>query len=170
MTTTFIIAQIFGAAGILAFIMLYQFNNMKKVLKIKMIMDVLWAIHYLLLGASSAFATNTICLVRECVFLNDDKKFFKSRIWLWVFVAFNIVSAIVTWKGYFSILPAMTSTLATISFKQKSVKVARAIGVTNNAMMFTYDIFVGSYVGLIAETLAFLAVVVAIFRNKNQKA
>ena len=170
MTTTSIIAQIFGMAGILAFIMLYQFNDMKKVLKTKMVMDVLWASHYLLLGATSAFAVNAICLVRECVFINDDKKIFKSRIWLWIFIAFNIVSAILTWKGYFSILPAMTSTLATISFKQKSVKVARVIGITNNVMMFIYDIFVGSYMGLIAESLAFLAVVVAIFRNKSQKA
>lgn len=119
MTATFIIAQIFGAVGILAFIMLYQFNSMKNVLKTKMVMDVLWAVHYLLLGAASAFAVNAICLVRECVFLNDDKKIFKSQIWLLVFVAFNIVSAIVTWKGYFSIIPAMASTLATISFKQK---------------------------------------------------
>ena len=170
MITNSIIAQIFGAAGIAAFIMLYQFNSMKKVLKTKMVMDVLWAMHYLLLGATSAFAVNAICLVRECVFINDDKKIFKSRIWLWIFIAFNIISAILTWKGYFSILPAMTSTLATISFKQKSVKVARVIGITNNVMMFTYDIFVGSYMGLIAESLAFFAVVVAIFRNKSQKA
>ena len=116
MITNSIIAQIFGVAGIAAFIMLYQFNSMKKVLKTKMVMDVLWAMHYLLLGATSAFAVNAICLVRECVFINDDKKIFKSRIWLWIFIAFNIISAILTWKGYFSILPAMTSTLATISF------------------------------------------------------
>ena len=56
MTLAQIAAQVFGAVGILVFILLYQFNNMKSVLKAKMCMDVLWAAHYLLLGAYSGFA------------------------------------------------------------------------------------------------------------------
>ena len=47
MTTAEIAAQLFGAAGILLFIILYQFNTMKNVLKAKMVMDVFWAAHYL---------------------------------------------------------------------------------------------------------------------------
>lgn len=167
MTKTYIAAQIFGAVGILAIVMLYQFNNMKTVLKTKRIIDVLWAVHYLLLGAASAFAVNVVCFARECIFLHDDVKIFKSRIWLWIFVGFNIASAAWTWKGYFCILPALTSVLATISFNQKSVKVARVIGIINNVNMFTYDVFVSSYMGMIAESLSFFAVLAAIFRNKN---
>lgn len=170
MTAAEVVAQILGAAGILVFIILYQFDNMKGVLKAKMVMDVLWAAHYLLLGAGSAFAINLICLVRELVFINGDKRFFKSRVWLWIFIAFNLVSAAITWKGYYSIFPALASSLATVSFRQKNIKTARVIGVTNNILMFTYDIFVGSYMGLIGETLAFVSVVIAIFRNINRRA
>ena len=164
-----IIAQIFGTAGIITFIFLYQFDDMKKVLKVKMLMDVLWATHYLLLGATSAFLVNSICIVREFVFLNNDKKFFKSKIWLWIFISFNIVSAILTWKNAFSILPAIASSLATISFNQRNVTFARVVGMSNNVMMFTYDIFVKSYTGLIAETLAFISVVIAILRGIKAK-
>lgn len=168
MTLAQIAAQVFGAIGILVFIILYQFNDMKNVLKAKMSMDVLWAAHYLLLGAYSAFATNLICLGRELVFFNDDKKPFKSKAWLWIFIAFNIVSAILTWKGFYSIFPAVASSLATVSFHQKNITVARIIGITNNILMFTYDIFVGSYMGLVGETLAFISVILAIFRNARK--
>ena len=39
MTLAQIAAQVFGAVGILVFILLYQFNNMKSVLKAKMCID-----------------------------------------------------------------------------------------------------------------------------------
>lgn len=162
MTLAQIAAQVFGAVGILVFILLYQFNNMKSVLKAKMCMDVLWAVHYLLLGAYSGFATNLICLGRELVFFNDDKKPFKNRMWLWVFIAFNIGSAILTWKGFYSVFPAAAASLATVSFHQKNITVARIIGITNNILMFVYDIFVSSYMGLAGESLAFISVVIAL--------
>ncbi|MDY5231873.1 MAG: YgjV family protein [Eubacteriales bacterium] len=168
MTLAQIAAQVFGAVGILVFILLYQFNNMKSVLKAKMCMDVLWAAHYLLLGAYSGFATNMICLGRELVFFNNDKKPFNSKAWLWIFIAFNLISAILTRKGYYSVFPALAASLATVSFHQKSITVARIIGITNNILMFTYDIFVGSYMGLVGETLAFISVVIAIFRNARK--
>lgn len=168
MTHAYVIAQIFGAIGILVFILLYQFNSMKSVLKTKMTMDVLWAVHYLLLGAYSAFSINLICLVKELVFFNDDKKFFKSKLWLWIFIAFNLVSAVLTWKGYYSVFPAIASSLATISFHQKNITVARVIGITNNVLMFAYDIFVGSYMGLIGETLAFVAVIFAMYKSARK--
>lgn len=167
MTTAELAAQLIGAAGILVFIIMYHFKNMKSVLKVKMVMDILWATHYLLLGAASAFATNSICFVRELVFMNNDKRFFKSKVWLWIFVGFNIVSAALTWKGYYSIFPAIASSMATFSFWQKSVKTARVIGVTNNILMFTYDVFVGSYMGIIGEALAFASVLIAMYKSKR---
>lgn len=59
MDTNFIIAQIFGAAGIMAFIMLYQFNSMKKVLKTKMVMDVLWAKRAIIIRAQYSAVKST---------------------------------------------------------------------------------------------------------------
>lgn len=169
MTATEIAAQLLGAAGIMIFIILYQFNTMKNILKAKMVMDVFWAAHYLLIGASSAFAINMICLLREFVFLNRDKKLFASRIWLCIFIAFNLASAAITWKSYYSIFPAVASSLATISFGQKSVKTARVIGISNNVLMAIYDLVVGSYMGLAGEALAFISVLIAICKSRQKQ-
>lgn len=168
MTTAEILAQIMGICGIIIFIIMFHFGSMKNVLKMKMTMDIFWALHFLLIGATSAFATNMICFIRENVFIRNDKKFFGAKAWLWIFIAFNLISAVLTWKGYYSILPAIASSLATYSFWQKNVKVARIIGFSNNIMMFTYDIFAGSLMGIIGETLAFLSVIIAMYRNRDK--
>ena len=167
MDIIWILAQIFGICGIVIFVLMYHFKTMKNVLIMKMVMDILWALHYLFIGATSAFAMNMICFVRENIFLRNNRKFFGAKVWLWVFIAFNIASAVVTWKGYYSLLPAVVSSLATYSFWQKNVKVARIIGLSNNVMMFTYDIFVHSFMGLIGETFAFISVIIALYRNRK---
>ncbi len=163
------IAQILGILGIIVFLFTYHGKNVKQMLLVKLAVDVIWGAHYLLLGAVNGFATNAICVVRELILLNNDKKLFKSKWWLVILVAVNWIVAIVTWKGIYSILPALVSTLATWSFWIGNPQKARYIGITNNTIMFTYDIFVGSYTGLIAESLAFCSVLLAIFRNKKQK-
>lgn len=166
---TQLIAQCVGALGVVVFLLCYHFKDMKNVLKVKLLVDIIWGVHYFLLGAYSGCATNAICCVRELVFMNNDKGILKNRIWLWFFVALNFVGAALTWKGFYSIIPAVVSTLATFSFWQKDVKHARKIGITNNMLMFTYDVFVGSYMGMVGESLSFFSVLIAMFRNRTKQ-
>lgn len=163
---TILIAQFVGALGVGVFLFCYHFKDMKNVLKVKLLVDVIWGTHYFLLGAYAGCATNAICCMRELVFMNNDKRIFKSKIWLWIFVVLNYVGAALTWKGLYSIIPAVVSTLATFSFWQKDVKYARRIGIANNALMFTYDVFVGSYMGMVGESLSFFSVLLAMYRNR----
>lgn len=171
MTTAEIVAQIFGFIGIAVFLLCFQFKEMKTARKIKMAVDVIWAIHYFLLGGYPAFAINVICFFREIVFINSDKKFFSGKIWLYIFVVFNLASAVLTWKNVFSLLPAITACIATYSFWQKNIKKARVLALVNNGFMFTYDLTMEniSYMGLVSETLAFCSVIIAIIRHKNRK-
>ena len=164
-------AQICGIIGIAVFLLCFQFKEMKTARKIKMAVDVIWATHYFLLGGYPAFAINVICFFREIVFINSDKKFFSGKIWLYIFVVFNLASAALTWKNIFSILPALTACIATYSFWQKNIKKARVLALFNNGLMFTYDLTMEkiSYMGLMSETLAFFAVVTAMIRHRNKQ-
>lgn len=163
-----LIAQIIGVLGIIVFLFCYHFKNMKSVLKVKLLVDVIWGTHYFLLGAYSGFVTNAICFIRELIFMNKTKKLFKSKIWLWVFITLNIGTALLTWQGYFSIIPALVSSMATFSFWQKDVRIARKIAILNNVLMFIYDIFVSSYAGMVGESLSFVSVWIAIYSNRKQ--
>lgn len=166
---TELIAQCVGALGVGVFLLCYHFKDMKNVLKVKLLVDVIWGVHYFLLGAYSGFAMNMVCCVRELIFMNNDKGILKKKIWLWIFVALNFVGAALTWKGFYSIIPAVVSVFATFSFWQKEVKRARKIGITNNVLMFTYDVFVNSYMGMVGECLSFVSVLIAMYRNKAEE-
>ena len=169
MTIIEIVAQCAGVLGIAVFLLCFHSNNMKNVLKVKFLTDIIWGTHYFLLGAYSGFATNAVCCVRELIFMNNNKKAFRSVIWLYVFIAFNIITAILTWQSFYSLIPAVVSSMATISFWQKDVGYARKIAITNNVLMFTYDIFVASYAGMVGEALAFISVLMAMIRNRSCK-
>ncbi len=162
-----IIAQCIGILGIATFIVMYQFSDMKSIRKAKLCMDVFWGVHYLLLGATAGFVANAVCFVRELVFIRSDRPGFHGKTWLCIFVSINIVSAILKWEGLYSCLPAIVSVFGTYGFWQKNVTRARWIAILCNILMFTYDIFIASYAGLIGETLAFISVVIAMSRSKK---
>lgn len=165
MDKTQILAQIFGAVGIAIFVIMYHSKNVNNVLKKKFVIDIAWAMHYFLIGGYTGCATNVICCARELVFMNNDKKIFKSRGWLILFLLINWISAGLMWQGAYSILPAIVSTLGTYSFWQKNITVARIIALGSNVLMFVYDIFVMSYMGMLGETLAFFSVIFALALN-----
>lgn len=158
-------AQILGIIGTVVSLILFHNKNMKNVLKVKLAVDIIWGIHYLLLGATAGLIANIVCCLRETVFLNRDKKIFSHNWWLLVFVLLNWACAFISKTNIYSFLPALASTLATISFWQTNVMRARGIGLAINAVMFSYDTFVSSYTGMINETLSFISIIAAIITN-----
>ena len=163
------IAQIVGCVGIVVFLACYHTKDMRSARKVKLATDIIWATHFFMLGAYAGGCTNTISIGRELVFLNQDKKLFKSRLWMYFFIALNYVCAIITWKGIFNIFPAMAATLGTISFWQKDIRVARWMGLVVGILMFVYDTWSGSYMGMVAETLSTCSIIIAIYRNRKSK-
>ena len=160
-------AQLLGIIGTVITLVCFHWNKRKNILRNKLIIDIIWGAHYLLLGAYAGFCTNMVCLMRELVFLNNDKKLFQSRIWLVVFVLCNWVCAVCTWDGVFSLLPALASTLATYSFWQKRVRTTRLIALANNGIMLTYDLFADSYAGILNEVLAFCSTLSALLIHRK---
>lgn len=165
-----IVAQIIGAAAVVVYILLYRSSEMKSVLKKKRIMDILWAVHYLLIGAPAAVVTNSTNILRETVFLNRDRvKIFASKLWLFVFLAIMWTGIILSWNDdLFSLAPAIASTIAIFSFWQKSVTVARVCGVIINCLSFSYNLHVMSYMGIAAEVLCFISTMSAIILEKRE--
>lgn len=164
-----IAAQLIGASAVLIYILLYHSTEMKKVLKKKRMMDILWAVHYLLIGGYAAVVTNSTNILRETVFLNRDRvKIFASKIWLIVFLVIMWTGIYFTWQDGFSAVPATASTIAIFSFWQKNVKVARVCGIIINFLSFSYNLHVMSYMGIAAEVLCFISTLTAIFMEKRE--
>ena len=163
-------AMIFGALGVVANVIIYQQKNGKNLLFYKLVSDILWMFHYLCLNAVSGAAIAAIGIIREAVFLNQNKKWAQGKSWLLLFLALSVISAAFTWKSVFSILPAVGSVLSVFSFWKNKPALTRALAFPISASMLTYDIFCGSYLGIANEIFTLVSAVIGVLRNKKTKA
>lgn len=162
-------AQGIGILAVVLQLLLMHGKNMRNILHRKLCMDIAWAAHFLILGAYTGFLANVLCLMRELVFLKSkaDRNSTVGKMQLLLFVLLNWVGAALTWRGVYSLIPAAATSIATYSYWQKNVTVTRVIGMVCNILMFTYDVFVLSYAGMLGETLSFLSIALALFLGRK---
>lgn len=162
-------AHIIGFLGIAANMLIYQQKKGKNLLAFKLLSDILWAIHYLLLNANAAAAIACIGIFREFVFFNQDKKWAKSKLWFVFFMLCSITSAIFTWKNPFSILPAIASIISVISFWRNNPDLSRYLALPISISMLTYDISSSSYMGIANEIFTLISAFTGIIRHSGKK-
>lgn len=159
-----IAAWIFGIGGLLANFLIYQQTSRKRLLQVKRVADCLWTVHYGMLAAWSGAAICAIGILRESVFLNENKKWAKGKRWLIVFLILSALSAMMTWKNIFSILPSLASLLSIFSFWRGNPTVTRIMAFPISACFMTYNVICGSYVGILNEVIVLSSAVIGIIR------
>ncbi len=173
-TAIYITGTVLGALGILANAIIYQQKTGTKLLIWKMISDVLWTLHYLILGGFSAAAIAFIGIIRESIFLNQKHAWARSKLWLLLFVALSIGSAALTWQSIISILPATASVLSVFGFYRANPILSKILAYPISLCMLAYDIFILSYMGIINESLTLISTTIAVVTmiiaaNKHKK-
>lgn len=140
MNTLYWVAQIFGAAAIIDSFIIFQQTDRRRLLALKMLQDICWLTHYLMLSAFSAAATSAICFFRGIVFYNNSKKWASSKWWLFGFITLYAVSAVLTWEDIFCIFPALSSTLSAIAFWVKDTRNTKLISIGASSSTLVYNI------------------------------
>ena len=154
------IAQLFGFAAIGCSLLIYSRKKRGSILGFKLVQDVCWAMHYLLLGAFSAMATNLICALREVAFRSKRERISRNVVVFAGFLLFYALSAVVTWQNAFSILPACSSIFSTVAFRIRSPRKMKLLAIPSSLCTLAYNIAVSHsvsvYVG-VTFTLSTLA-------------
>lgn len=163
-----IASYIFGFLGILCTIIIYQQKSRKNLLISKLVSDVVWFLHYFFLGAYSGAAIAVIGMVRELVFVNKDKKWGRSILWLPVFIIISIVCTILTWKNVFCIFTCIASILSVISFYIGIPKISRILSFPISGCMLTYDIANLSIAGIINEIMSLTSSLIGYLRHDRR--
>ena len=117
----------------------------------------MWIVHYGLLGAMTAATINILSFARSVVFLLHDRKWAKSRAWLWAFLVLYVVNTILTWDGPRSLLPGIAMSMTTIALWTRDMRRTRLLYLTNSPFWFTYDILARSYSCMVIEAIAFVS-------------
>ena len=157
-----ILSNIFGFLGICCTVIIYQQKNRRSLLISKLLSDAVWLLHYLFLGAYSGAAIAAIGACRELVFVNRDKKWGKSKLWLPLFITVSIICTALTWKNVFSLFTCIASCTSVIGFYIGKPKLSRILSFPISACMLTYDIASNSIAGIINEIFALCSSILGI--------
>lgn len=155
--------QAIGFAGIAVNTLVYQQKTRLHMLLCKLSSDIIWFVHYLLLGAYGGAAVAAIGCLRESVFITRWGEKHKHIAAL-VFMVILLLSAAATWRGAMSLLPATASSMAVYSFAEGRPRLTRLLSLPISACMLTYGVLCGSVAALVGEILSLTSAVIGIWR------
>ena len=160
-----IAAQIVGAFGILFSLLSFQFAKRKYILLSQMTASLLFSLQLFMVGAITGGCLDMISFVRSLIFLNNQKKWASSKLWLAGFILVMIVTGILTWENGWSILPIIGSILSTVALWMKEGKHIRMLSLLVGPCWLVYNIINGAYTGAFNELLAMTSIVIGLIRH-----
>ena len=148
----------------------FQQRDRKKILKVRLICDMLWVTHFGLLGAFSGMAISAVAALRSILFSRVRRKDNdKGVFWLLLFLFINVVSVSVSWNSPWSVCSLISSMLATTAFWQTSANRIKLISLLVCASQITYAIAMGSYASTLNELVVVTSILIFFIRNAKSK-
>ena len=167
--TNEIIGQIIGIIATVITFISYQANTKKSLLIIQSIATLCTCLSYFFLGASSGFALNIICLIRNTIFYfqkEGTKLQYISAGTLAVAMAF--VGAL-SWQGPVSLLIIVALAANTVFMSFGKPQLLRQSVLVTSSMVLLYNIFVFSIGGITNEGISIISSAIGIIRYRKEK-
>ena len=170
-----IIAQCIGILAMLFNIFSYQSKQQKNVIALQLCGGVLFAVNFLLLGATVGGILNILASIRAIVFLFKEKLKADRLSWFVAFLASYFAVYVLNFtllekepiffNLVIELLPVIGMTALNVGFRLKSAADVRRCGMVSSPAWLIYNIVVGSWGAILCEALTLVSIVVGIFRH-----
>lgn len=164
------IAQIIGFIPMVLSYFVFHFNDRKAMITTKAISDLLWMIHFLMLGAYSGALTNAVCAVRGVVFSQRGKKKWASSIVIPIaFCIFTLSVTLVSWAGFKSLLPVIGSCLGIIGYWCNNPENIRKFNFPGIVLWLIYGIMTLSLSTIICNIVSMASIIITEIKVRKEK-
>ena len=170
-----IFTQILGFVGLGLMLLSFQFPRQKTVIRVQLYSSLVFAVHYLLLGAVTGALLNLIGICRALIFSSREHSWAQKKWWLPLFcISYCIVYVLMfTLWGLepsprnllLEILPVIGSIATTIGFHLDNVTM-RKLALVNGGTWVIYAILCGSIGGALTEAVGIVSVLIGLRRLK----
>lgn len=161
--TNEIIGQILGIIAPIITFVSYQVNSKKKLLVLQTAATLSTCLSYMFLGASSGFALNIVCIIRNIVFFFfRDSKSKMNMISACILAVIMGGLGFLSWEGPISLLVIIALAANTIFMSFGDAQLLRKSVICTSSMILIYNIFVFSLGGIINESVAIVASIIGI--------
>ena len=158
-----ILGYIFGVIFVTIELFVFISSKRDRILLTKTLSCVCATLNQFFFGAITGALLNFIGIARSVIFyFRGKKKWADSILWAVLFIAVTLVSPILSWQGYISLLPAFGSAFMVISFYSKKVGLIWTFGFIANVPWVIYNIFMLNFLGLAGSVLSLLSVIIGV--------
>ena len=178
METKEIIAQGIGILAMIFNILSYQGKKQQTVIALQLCGGALFAVNFLMIGATVGGILNIIAVIRAVLFLFKDKLKANSIFWLIGFILSYIAVYVLTftvfgteptpWYLIREILPVIGMTALSVGFRLKDAAGIRKCGLVSSPAWLIYNIAVGSWGAIVCETLTLISIFIGMFRHDKK--
>ena len=156
--------QILGIVATLIITSAYQANTKKGLLMIQTPGIAVLCVSYLLLGASSGFALNVVCVLRNlgCFFVKEKTKLYYVMTGV-LMVAMGVMGFL-SWESYISLILIVALVANTFFIALGKPQILRYSIVITSTMCLIYNIVVFSVGGILLEAISVVSAIVGSVR------
>ena len=160
--------QIFGIGAMVCLFLIYQQKTRRNILFCKLGADICWVVHYLMLGGIAGAIPNGVGIFRELIFLHrKSKKWTASLLWPIFFILVGWGLGLRTFHSFYNVLPIAASTFVTVSLWIDDPRLTKMISLPVCAAFFLYDLSIGSYIGMINESISIISIAVSLAKERK---
>ena len=163
-----ILGQTLGIIATLITALSYQANTKKKLLFIQSVATLCTCISYLLLGATSGFALNIVCLIRNVCFYFQKEGKTPIYISTSIFVVMMGILGAMSWQGPISLLIIVALAANTFFLSLGKPQMLRYSILVTSLMVLIYNIYALAIGGILNESIAILSAFIGIIRFRKK--
>jgi len=173
-----IIAQCIGVVAMTFNILSYQGKKQSTVIALQLVGGTLFAVNFMMLGATVGGLLNIIAAIRALIFLFKEKLHAQRLPWLIGFVISYIAVYILSFTIFgkpvtafnllIELLPVIGMTALSIGFRRENASDIRKFGLISSPSWLIYNIAVGSIGAIICETITLISIVLGMIRHDKK--
>lgn len=157
-----IIAQALGIVAMVFSVTSFQLKTKKQIIIMQILTSVVFATHYFMINAITAAVVNLVAIVRNIVFYNKNKPFFKSRMWVWGFATVMALCGAASWQGPISLLMCVGMVFNTLAVGADKPINTRKLILISSPFVLMYNIWAMSVGGIINESLVIIITLITL--------
>lgn len=161
--------HILGFISVGLFVYSYQRSKKQKILAIQTVATALSCIQYLLIGAFSGFALNIVCIIRNFIYSYRDKKNTKDWVSPLLLALLMAGVSVFSWEGLHSLMITAGLVINTVSLGILGSKNIKRSIIVSSSLILTYNIFAGSYSGILSESLSIISAIIGVIMQKKKE-
>ena len=164
-----IIGQILGILATVITFISYQVNTKSRLLIIQTTATLCTCLSFLLLGASTGFALNIVCIIRNVLFFFQKDKSTVHTVTAAALSVTMIILGIISWQGAESLLIMTALAANTIFMATGNPQLLRKSVIVTSGMILIYNAIVFSIGGMTNEGISIISSIIGIIRFRKEK-